>query len=312
MIETEIDRSWIKITAIVAVGAVLAVLFGYYFNALSADLTAGRLIMTLIALVLWLVLIINQTFMIKSFKLGALIFLVQVLAFWTAIAFGKSVSEFSFFAIILLLACLLIGFFKGREFLANAIKIKFSAASSLMLRWAMTGVTLFLVVYFTGFVDFAQPVIPKNFFTFVLSGSAPIAGKFIPGFSVNNRIDDTLKSFIRSKVEAGASEAEIGKMSDASLAEAGKKFGVVINPQTTVADAVYKIASAKLDDLPNNLKQMALVLIIIVAFASLKSLTFLINWLIILLAGVMYQILLAAHFMHIGAENRSKEIIIVD
>ncbi len=312
MIETEIDRSWIKIAGVGIISTVFAVLFGYYFNLLVADLTASRLLTALIFLVCWLVLIISQIFIIKSYKLEALMLLIQTLGFWTAISFGKSISEFSFFAILFLLASLLIGSFIGREFLANGLKIKFGAVSSLMLRWAMTGVALFVVVYFTGFVDFAQPVIPKNFFSFVLNGSAPIAAKFIPGFSFSSTVGDAVKSFVSSKVSAGTSATEIDKLTTQLLADTGKKFGVTLDPQMTVIDATYEIANAKLDSLPVSLKQITLVLIIIVAFASLKSLTFLINWLIILISAVVYQILLASNFMHIGAENRSKEIIIVD
>ena len=310
MPEVDIDRSVFKIAALSVASVILAGLFAYQFFhlALDADLSAVLIVIGLG--VGWLTFVTLQTFLIKSLNIaGGLVFF-EVLAVW--LMMPQKFSSLNLLGIIILLILLVIGFIGGRADINNSLKIRFWRTSRRTVPAAMTGLAILITLYLLQSFNLTQFSIPRSAFDFFLKSSEPLLAFFIPNFSLDAKVDDVLKSFVESRLPPVTpapvvNEAVLGLKK--SIREA---TGINISGEERVGDALYDISIARLLSLPSAVKTLALVALGLLIFLFLKGLALVLNWIIIMLAFLIFQMLLAFNFMHVGIESRNKEIIVVN
>lgn len=309
-----VDRSLPKIIILGALGVGFSALFGYFFvnlvtTSLPSITTLLPLLYTILAVSGFLILVTLQALLIKSVRIASLIALLETLALWLFVP-----EKFSLLALIgaaLLLVFLISGFLNCRNYLNNSLKIKFFPVGRRVTPVAMTGLTLFLTLYLLSSFNLKEPAIPRTIFDFFIQGSEPIVAKFIPGFTLDGSIDDTLRAFVTSQLPAGTPTAAVAASVSELRQTVAQATGVRITGGEKVLDALYNISISQLLALPPLLKILALAVIGLAIFGLIKTLAFFLNWIIILVSFLIYRLLLALGFFYVAMENQSKEVIVV-
>ena len=171
---------------------------------------------------------------------------------------------------------------------------------------------VFITIFLLKALNFPKFDISKNAFEIIARSSNPIVSDIIPGFSLDASVNQALRAFVKSRLPAGASEAEIKEAADNLYGNIVKSVGARISSEERVIDALYKVTVSKLLNLPSVYKNLTFVALALAVFGLIKSLAFFLTWIVAILAFLVYQIFLALNFMHVIFENRNKEIIIVD
>ena len=123
MPEINIDRSFIKISAISVLCVIFAGLFGYNFASLIASLNPGNLSDLAYILIIWGVFLALQVFFVKSFSIGSAVAFIQTLAIW--IFLPEKFGGLNLLAVFSLFVFLALSFAKGRRELNDYLKIRF-------------------------------------------------------------------------------------------------------------------------------------------------------------------------------------------
>ena len=310
MAAIDIDSSRMKIIAFSSVSVLSAVIFSYYFRRLFSGFGTGDLLNVGIILIFWMAIFILSSLLVKSLNIGFGIIFLEVFAVWIFLP-GKF-SLFPILAVAALFGGLALGFLRGRTEVQNSLEIKFLKASRRASNLALTGIALFVTLILLGTFGFREFNVSKRAFEVVLKAAEPIVVQFIPGFSLAAPFNETLKNFVRSRVQQGTQEAAINETASNLRADIVKSTGTTLEPGDTTIDALYKIFTFKLLTLPLDLKNFVFLTAGILIFFLMKGVNFFLNLIINAVAFLLYQLLIAFNFMHIASENRTKEVLIVD
>lgn len=310
MKEVDIDRSIYKIAALGAAGVILAGLFGYELFSLSAAPDLSRTLIIIGLGVGWLSLLTLRTFLIKSAKIALGLIFLEILALWTFMP--QKFAGFNLLGAVILLIFLTIGFIGGRADINNSLKIKFWHTSRRTIPAAMTGLAILITFYVLQSFKLTEFSIPRGAFDLFLKSSEPIAAVLIPNFSLDAKVNDVLRSFVESRLPPGTPAPVISEAVAGLKTSIREATGINISGEERVGDALYDISIARLLDLPSAVKTLALISLGLLIFLFLKGLALILNWVIIILAFLIFQMLLALNFLHIGLESQNKEIIVVN
>ena len=272
--EAEVDRSLVKIIALGVVSVALAFLFGY---ALSGFLVAGsfRLLITaVVAAIFFLALSIFQSFFIKSGSIAALIILLE-----SSVMVAAFYKNFSFWIVLgaLFLFLLLLGGYRwGSKELKNIFKVHFFHVGRPIAARASTALLVFVTIAYLGSLNFSDPSAAKGMIKGMIQPMEPLIARIVGQL-----------------LPPGA--------------------GMLIKPNQLVSaelmtDFIYQATIAKILLLPKLFQNLILLGI---GLLSLKSFAFIVNYLVLFAAYILYQILKAAGFFYISLESRSKEVIIL-
>ncbi|HEY4475849.1 MAG TPA: hypothetical protein VJB92_03985 [Candidatus Paceibacterota bacterium] len=311
MPEINIDRSFIKISAISVLCVIFAGLFGYNFASLIASLNPGNLSDLAYILIIWGVFLALQVFFVKSFSIGSAVAFIQTLAIW--IFLPEKFGGLNLLAVFSLFVFLALSFAKGRRELNDYLKIRFFKISRRAGAVALTGVALFIAIYSIALMSASGAnTISKDAFNFLMKGSDVLIAKIVPGFSSEDSVGNALKSFARVRLPEGAAESDIGREAESLRRQLSTSLKFQLNAEEKVIDALYNILVLKLLAVSEYSRSASLAVTAVIVFLLAKSIAFFLNWIIIFITFGVYQLLMALNFMHISFESQNKEIIILD
>ena len=92
--------------------------------------------------------------------------------------------------------------------------------------------------------------------------------------------------------------------------KAALKANEALSPEY-IADLIYRATAERFLKLEPIYQDLGLVAIVFLVFLSIKSVTFFTDYLVILLAFMVFEILKASGFFYLALENRPKEVIVV-
>jgi len=310
MSEVYVDRSALKIGALGAVGVILAGLFAYQFFRLGAEAGLAEILSVLGLGIGWLALVCLRVFLIKTLNIALGTAFFEVLAVW--LMMPQKFSALNLLGIVIFFLLLVVGFIGGRADLNNSLKIKFWRVSRRTVPTALTGLALLITLSVLQSFNLTEFSIPRSAFNFFLKSSEPVIAGFIPDFSLEAKVNDVLKSFVESRLPPGTPAPVIDEAISGLKKSIRETTGVNVSGEEKVGEALYDISIAKLLTLPSTLKVLALIVLGLLIFLFIKGLAFVLNWIIIMLAFLIFQMLVAFNFMHVGTESRNQEIIVVD
>lgn len=306
-----INRSYLKIALIGIVAVLAAGFFGLELAALKSGTTGDRLLAAALAGIVWLTLAFLAAFLADQKGLGILLFGLQTLA--------AALPSYRFFlsspyllaGAVLLFVFLTWGYLRARLDLEEYLNIRFFRIGAKALPLFISGVAIFSAIYSAGVLDITGFSFSEAAVTKTLESAAPLMRRFIPGFSPEATVQGALSSFVRRQLPLDVPEAAVDQNTAALREKIAELTGIPLRGEDTVSQAVYENAILKLRSLKAGARVVALAVIGVLIFLTIKGVAFFIQWVIMLLGFLFYHALLMLNFFSIGFETREKEVIVM-
>ncbi|PIT92398.1 MAG: hypothetical protein COU08_02740 [Candidatus Harrisonbacteria bacterium CG10_big_fil_rev_8_21_14_0_10_42_17] len=310
MAEVEVDRSRFKIIVIGIVAFIAALGFGYQLSKIPTHLTGGVIVSAVLTGMIWLVFVLLQTFLVKSPTIGAQLLATQALA--VLLPSYKALSLLISAAGIILFVFMYVGFLRGRSNILNFIKIKFFKISAHTISLFVTGIAIFVAMYFVNSVDISELPFSQKTFDSVLDTVTPLIRRAVPEFAPDVTVYEVLESIAISELPENVPPETVQSGVNQLKGGFEKKYGIVLNENDTVRNSLYENLIVKIQSLESTqARTIALAAIGLIVFLSIKGFAFFISWIIILIAYIVFKILQTTNFFYIGLEDRQKESIVV-
>lgn len=327
--------SW-KILIFGILGIILA--FGLGFSAMkifSGEPIVGfsAFWLLLILLVLFLVNFALESILAQSLRLSIL-FLDSL-----AIVAGFYLAKSSSFLIweLVWIAVFFVFFIYSRHLIQS------SAEQMLKLKWMkMTkkgigqALTVFLLFASISFGIFISQKPPNEFFisegalgSFLNSGNF-LARLYLENFNWNLKFGDFSKMIVEKTI-SGTLEKMLGKsleglppnviasqkqlLIEQNLPlfkeQISKAVGFSIKDNQTLVNVIHQFLFNKFQGLPPNIHQIIIAVLVVLLFFTLKTLSFIVSFIARAIGYLIYEAFLAAGFVHVIYEGRTKESVIL-
>jgi uncharacterized membrane protein SirB2 len=284
----------------------------YSFTQLIFTQGGDWLVWTLLWSVVFLALFTLQTFFLRGFFLPTVLIAFEVLALGSFFVDNYSVVRAVFLLVVFL--TLLIAKMAVAQELTYALKVRFFRVIGVAMGYATRALAVFFTVFYLSFLAFQDPGILKSH---LIS-----AGKFTPGFSFDQSIDDFLKRFSTDKESSSGSLLSSLNISVPGLAAAlegenranveqaiSNIAGTSVRLTDTIGDTIYKVATEKLDNISPPVRTVLWIIAGVVIYLTVRFALYLFGWLSILIALLLYYALLGLRFFHIKFEQKNQEVI---
>ena len=315
--EAEVDRSLAKIIALGVMGVVAAVASGFFVARYADAATSANFWFLSGALTALAVVVLLQTFFVKSVSKAAALDAAYAIALVAPLA--PALTPLALLGAGAALAGMIWGNFTGSRELKDRIKIRFFRISRLTLGKAATGLSLFLTLYYLG-TQTGGIAISKPLFEQLVLPGASITERFLPGVSLSGTFRAAVTELAANQAKAlpgfeilpPSAQRELLNRAAAEIeAQAAGFLGITIRPDARIIDLLYESLQAKLAALGENGKQLALLAVGAVVFFAIRGLGIFFVWAAIAVGFVIYEILIALGFATIVLEGGSREIIIL-
>jgi len=300
----------IKLLAFCALTVIFAGWFSYELISVGFSLDYKKFGLAVALLLLWLSLASLVPFFVRNKKFAFLVYLFQTAAVWFFAP--DKFSIFSLGAGTALFVFLLFAYLKGRQELNDYSRIRFFRISRRASRLSLTGIVLFIVVLFIGTLNFPAFDISRTSFNFFFEGSGPVIRTFLPGFTSDSSVQETLEEFVKRNFPDSMSDAAIIIAVEELRNELSRLSGIIIELEMPAVEAVYQFAIGQLSELSLPMKTLALIVMAILSFSILEGIAFFLNLFVTALAFLFYHLLHAFNFFKLSYENINKEVIIVN
>lgn len=335
--EAEVDRSILKIILLAVFGIGLNILAAYMFLQFLSDLKASNFLGWLFVFLCFLILVVLETFFIKSFaKLQVIMFLHGIAPL--SLLFSQLYPKPS---VLILIGGALFAFFlmegagRGWKLLTNSLVIKFSQIARNILPKAIVGALVFAsiltyVYYFEmgKFTDrLGQSIVYET-----LSSAEPILKIWFPGASFNQNAQEFLEKIAETELHkmpenviGGAAtsiqidfnalppqvRAKIIREAAAQIRISLEKVAGPLPDGEMVKDIIFSIIKKYVVDFSIKTSWLFGILVVVAVFFTLKGILSLLKWLIILIAFVLFKFLIITGFAYTNLETRSREFVLL-
>lgn len=318
VLTTDVDWSLKGFFVFFILGALSAFLVGLTIKGFnSAPSFAGVSAAALAALFFFLVLIF-QTFLIKSIQLNLYLALVEALTI--LVLFLPSLTKLVVIGAALFVISLVAGHFKARQDLTDRLKLRFGRFSRIVIASAVTGFALFAAFFYAGVYQQSDGV-SFEAFQFLTKGSAPIVRSFVPGYRPDMTVDDFL--FNLAKEQFGDSK-ELAKLSESQRQEVFRglanefKTRVALATKTAVEaregvlSYFYRVSNRYLKEWASGRAvYLPVIIIIFLIYWLIKGVMFFLKWIVVGLGFLIYRALISLGLIYLTVESRNKEIIML-
>jgi len=333
----ETDQNFYKVIIFGVIIVLLGIAGVYCFNQFLITAESANFVLSLVASIIFLALVVLQVFFVKSRTRLIFLLFIEAIAplviFYSHFLSGFPLPLLIGFGLFFVFLCL--GIIRGRRILANSLKVNFWIVAKSVIPKATSGLLLFfaILVYLNYFVwgNFNEAVGQRFVSGFIRSGE-PIIRIWVPDFSVENSVGDTINVFMEKQMSSMnfdknsniGSDTSFSKLSDEAkknlVENAAKGFKNyfllyfsknlnLFNMKDSVGAAVYNFLKNYMNQLSVANKSIVGIVISFIVFLTLKSIAFFLYWLIEFISFLIFKFLLAINFAHITLETRSREFI---
>jgi hypothetical protein len=296
-----------KAYVIVIVSAISAFYVGYLFSVRS--FAYGT-----VALLIFTTIFIIQTLLLRK---TSDIILVVIL---DALGFSFFLTETSFITAAYLLIILGIIFVlahvsNGRE-ADNMVQLKFFRAVRPGTGWLLVALSVFigLVLFINGGMLLKKEGVARV----INAVGRPILSGSVENFSAEMRLDEFLKSYIKTELNKGDDFRELSKFKQEIIIDMQtdnltiyitERTGYKLQMDKSVAENVQEFISTKAEALYPKSQLAQLVIVILILIITVKSIEFLFFPVFALLGLMVYELLIGFGFVEVQFESRSKEAL---
>lgn len=318
--ETNVDRSLVKIAVIGALGVLASGAFGFFLNLFingnsGAGGAAGFFGIGFLAVFLL------QTLFLKSEKIINLILLLESL--------GMSVFFLGRLSLAVLSAWLLLLFFlwiaagSGKQELDNRLKINFFQVDRRTTYKAITALAVFVSIVYASANGFSQTGISEKGLEAFLKPAEPLIQKLeISNFSFQMTVYQLADAIITQQaaaqfgLEAKAVPASLKNEAInktlVELKDMASGYGISFKNNDTILKVIQNYLARQLAKLPEQVRAVIPFGFGLLIFLTIKGFGLIIRWLAAIPAYILYQLALVTGFSRLSLESRSKEILILN
>lgn len=286
----------------------------YRFNLEPSFFSLGLIVL---AAIIFLLVAVFQSFLVKSLQLGLYLSLANSAALFGF--FLDKFSKLSLFGALILAASLVLGHRRARADMAARLKVNFFQFSHSVVLRAIFGVAVFISFFYAGLYQTSGGISFKGF-QFLTQGTAPLVRGFVPDFDLNMEVDDFFLNLIRNQF---AKVPQIQSLTDSDRLEVfhrlAQEFKARFSQSTKVAAEAresvlsyfYRISNRYLKDLGEKAAYLPLLAIIFVLFWVVRGVLFFAKWLVLAASQLVYSMLKSFGVIYLENEPRNKEIIMI-
>lgn len=336
--QRETTKSWVKIGILDILGISASVATVGFAARFLADLRGGDLWLSILGGVLFLIIVALEAILVEKTRI---IFLVAILqAFAPLLVFIPNMRGTA--SAVLLGGALVFFIFqceamrRGRAMVKNGVRVKFFPIGKAVIPKTATGLFVFVSIlfYLSYFVwGYFNEETGKRLSDELLKSANPILGVMVPGAGTNQTVDEFLARVAelqirRLKTQSAAERViefdldlltpEERKLATQSIVEEAKKrMEGALGPlrgDEVVKDAAWRIGKSRFEELLENVSNLGTFIGIaagLLVFGFLKSLAFLLTWLVELLAFLVYKFLITVGFAKIETKPVNQESITI-
>jgi len=310
----EVEYSPIKIIIFGALLVAASLIFGYTLRGFILAPALGSLIYFGLALIGFAAIFALQVVFIKGLQVGALVILLSVLAFTSF--FYKSISLILVLTALVAFLLLLQAIGSGQAEIRNVLKISFLRVAKPVIFKGATALALFGVVLFVLSINLTNVELSKKMLDFVLSPAGPITARFMgmPDFSFDKSLREILVARLPKELTALPTALKNQAIDEAAQRleeEITNLVKITLEPTDTLKDIAYKATFGKLFTFSKTAQNFILAALGLILFLLVRSVLFVLNYLAMLIAYLLYEILFLAGFFYVSLESRPKEIIVL-
>lgn len=308
---------------------IFVVIFAAAFGYLFSRFLAGNLsiLFAFAALLGWCAMSVLEGFMQHSTRRRfPVIFLesVVLIAFFYAYTWQALLI-----AGVLVLVCLLWGYFAVRREMRNSITIRFFTASSKVVGKVITAAVIFMIVMYAALAsNNGSFFISRNGFDAFFGWSAGFVNNFYPTLSLSGSFGDFAQAAARMQLESNPAYQNLSpEQQSAALAETSDQIMADFSPAPMTAsdtaaqaslaseptsNAFYAYFSNLFTRLQGHFNDLFVGAWGVILFLILRSIGIFVVWIGQFIALVFYELLLAVGFMRIKEEPATREVIEYD
>lgn len=307
----EVDRSIVKIVAIVSSAVIFAALFSYF-------LIRFNFVYSLIAIILFLVVFALQAFFIKDW--GVILFAVFFEVFAIAVPFYQSFSLllaglFFLFSFFLFFAVL-----SGRRELQNALNVPFfKVAKSVLIGSIVAVILLVSSIFIFGGIG-SELATEENFQAALDPVIAPVMWSVIPNSSPEMSLKSIISGFVKKQLQdtdqfkvlsESAKNDYLNKVVEEEAKAIQRSLTVPLNFNKSISQNIYTVAFTLVNSKKPQEKDYFGLLVLVTIWLTVGSIASIFYIPVAIMTYIVYEILLAVEFAVVQYETRSREIIIL-
>ncbi len=292
-----------------------ALAFGYvYFRYLTVGISPWYVIGTFFV---FSALSVLQVFLARNIVRRTFIVLAEAIALvapfvfyddWQIVALTGAVA----------FVVLIWGYFISHSEAHNSLELQFFRISRNVLGKVVTAAIVFMILVYAPQVDGRGTFFPQaNFKTFFDWAAGSLSG-FYPGISFTGSFGQFAGDVAKSELQKNPTFSTLSPQAqDAAIAQASTQLaqgvanttGIVPAPSDLMSTVVYNYIVAALSGWRNRFQSQFIFIWAIVLFLALRTIGVVFVWAAQLVSLVVYEILLAAGFMHIEKAAQTQEIV---
>ena len=300
------DSSIWKVAVIGAIGVILAGMSGFYLESVLDG--NSELIMLSIWAVCFFALFLVQTLFIKSFKLTAMVVVLETFAMTTFF-----LDRFSWGLLAGWLTLLILWLFitrRGRSEMENQLQVKFSKVEQRVLPAAFTAFAVFICIVA---IWVNGTSLTKERFLILINPAQPIMQTLLSrGFTFDMAISKFAEMVLETKFKVNVSALPAAAKNLAInqiLDQLRTQYSLNFKNSDRFSDVVYNYMMYWFEKIPESIKIGIPLGAAVLIFLTVKGFAFFLRWVSTLIAFILYEILLTSGFAKKSLESRSHEIV---
>ncbi|MFA5870586.1 MAG: hypothetical protein WC842_01695 [Candidatus Paceibacterota bacterium] len=333
----ETDYNALKITLLGVIGVATSIFAVYEFDQFLLTFQYAFLWFALFGMVAFLVINILLSFFVKHFLITFGIIFAETfvpIVFFTS-QFSKPNIEILIIGFILFFVFTLLGVGRGVNRFRNSIKMKFFEITKVITPKLVTGILILASILFYGEYFLWGSVnesMARTVFDQTLRSTESIAHLWYSDISGDQTVNAFFESIITTQLKKtpqviidgvpvnmrdGLKELTpemqkkiMGALSDGLRKKAEEAVGT-LNPNAKVSDVLFQYIKDWIATLSSNMKLIFGIGVTVLLFFSVKSLMFLLYWLINLIAFLVFKLLIVANFAVPGYETRTRDFVLL-
>ncbi len=294
----------------------LALAFGYaYYLYLTASLSPWFVVGIGIAFGTVSTL---QAFLTKHFGRRMLVVLGEVVGF-VAFFFRYDDWRVLFIAGLVLFVVLAFGYFRSHSIMGNSVEVPFFRGTHDVLAAVTTALLLFMILVYAPQAQGQGIFIPQKSFNTFFTWASGFLNNFYPNVPFNSSFGEFSQSLAKMELQNNptfntlspqAQGQAIAQASTQITQSVSQLTGITVpQPSTQVSDVIYNSIVGLLANWQSHLQDKFIIAWVVVLFIILRTFGIIFVWLAQLATLVVYEILIAAGFMHVGESTTTREVV---
>lgn len=333
----ETDYNALKITLLGVIGVAASIFTVYEFDQFLLTFQYAFLWFALSGMLAFIVVNILLSFFVKHFTITFGIILAETFApivFFIS-KFSKPNIEILVIGFFLFFLFTILGVGRGVSRFRNSIKMRFFEIAKTITPKLVTGVLILASVLFYGeyfLWGSVNETMTRTIFNETLRSAEPITHLWYSDISGDQTVNDFFSSLVTTQLKKtpqvtingvlvnlrdGMKELPpdmqkkvMDTLSEELRKKAEEKVGT-LNPNAKVSDVLYQYIKDWIASLSSPMKMGLGVGLTVLLFFSIKSVMFLLYWLINLIAFLVFKLLIVANFAVPGYETRTREFVLL-